>query len=355
MISAGVEIGEIGQKIVVIDYDEGRNAILDVSWVYDRSIDSRVDRRLKQAFNILEKSTRINISEYDTISIALGNCYSFPSFEDCLYQTSNALKDLFPKDKTYIVSAESGPVPLDKMREIRGEEVLKFVGTSFIGSAHIAGKFIRDGIALDMGSSSTDILKIREGNLDLLARHHRYNRWYTRELLMLGALNTPLAYILTEITADGEDFVLLPYYGETKDVSSLLSLLDGEFATLFDDAFPSKLEAKINIAKTVGGDINVIPEDRLRKIATVVYKHMIESINRIVKSMKCDRTGITLGLGKDICTEALKKCGFRAGNIIDTRKYLSDGLWTVTSAYGLAIIALEAEIGRTLKMEEIRR
>lgn len=64
--------------------------------------------------------------------------------------------------------------------------IYSFMGTNFYPSAYIASKVVKKGFMIDIGTSSTDIIAIKNGKPNIIAVNQPdYNRLSTGELMFL--------------------------------------------------------------------------------------------------------------------------------------------------------------------------
>lgn len=115
----------------------------------------------------------------------------------------------------------------------------------------------------------------------------------------------------------------------------------------------------IKLAETVGLDINSISQEELYEIAKDIYLQMIyrlaENIRNILANMNYKNFDelkvLAGGLGQEaFIIPALMNCGFSREQIITVTEDKHSNLWTATSVYGLALLALENIIGEKISV-----
>src|SRR5699024_798652 len=102
-----------------------------------------------------------------------------------------------------------------------------FMGTNAYGSAYLAAKLFANGLLIDMGTSSTDIISIIDHEPKMIAaKHQNRNRLATGELSFSGLLYTQIEYLLHEVPFAGVTTKICPGIAWTGHVYALLGKIN---------------------------------------------------------------------------------------------------------------------------------
>ncbi|MBI6545571.1 MAG: hypothetical protein HY692_02180 [Cyanobacteria bacterium NC_groundwater_1444_Ag_S-0.65um_54_12] len=197
-------------------------------------------------------------------------------------------------------------------------------------------------LALDVGSTSTEIVPLLRGQLayaktepessDLSERNSRA-RLQDGRLLWIGSLETPLEY-LAPVAAG---YRMVPRKGRMAAVTGLLAD-DPWLAALL----PDREHLRLEVAQAVGLDTELLG-DAVYDIAHALREKAIETIAIAIRQVMarelpagCQRAAI-MGLGKnELAAPALARCGIR--QLVDIEAAAGVPL-NLGATYGLALAA----------------
>lgn len=293
-----------------------------------------------------------------------GAYYMAKTFADGMRYTAGILKMIFPKQKVYFIRVDGEVLPIDQIFELDDFEATAFGCTNYLGTSILAARNFTDGLAIDMGTISTSVIPIQDGNIDPLAiynpvgyMHHRYT---TGKHVWYGVMHTPLIHITNSAKTRRSNYNLILRSCSTNTICTILNLIEPTVANAHvgDSGRISELEmAYMRMAETVGLDINSVFRDELHQIAKDVYYQMVyklsENIRNIMANMNYkdfdNLRVLAAGLGQEaFIIPALLNSGFDREQIITIAEGQQNNLWTATSVYGLALIALENITGERI-------
>ncbi|MFW9801892.1 MAG: hydantoinase/oxoprolinase family protein [Candidatus Thorarchaeota archaeon] len=146
--------------------------------------------------------------------------------------------------------------------------------------AWAVGRGVPNCILIDVGSTTTDIIPIRDG-LPLTRGRNDTNRLMSGELVYTGALRTNLSAILREVELDGVTCrVSSEYFAASADVHLVLGhITEDQYSTdTADGRGKSVEECKARLARIVCGDIETVPEDQIVDIARQAWTRQLKDI-----------------------------------------------------------------------------
>jgi len=185
------------------------------------------------------------------------------------------LADSFPdKDAglSYIMDAVNNAFTdaffLDNSGIFTKEKTRSISAANWMGSALLIGKEFRDCIFLDIGSTTTDIIPVKNGIP--LAGKTDFERLKNGELVYSGALRTNVAAIIKSVRfGDSTSRISSESFAITADAYTVLGLIKPQDYTCDtpDGAGKSVHDAKRRLARVVCADLTEIKEEELLSIA----------------------------------------------------------------------------------------
>ncbi|MFW9847159.1 MAG: hydantoinase/oxoprolinase family protein [Candidatus Thorarchaeota archaeon] len=146
------------------------------------------------------------------------------------------------------------------------------------------GRGIHECILIDVGSTTTDIIAIRNGYPITIGRNDT-NRLMSGELVYTGALRTNLASILREVELDGVPCRLSSeYFATSADVHLVLgNITESQYTTETADGRGKSLEeCRARLSRIVCGDIETVSTKQITQIAKQAWNKQCEDITRAV-------------------------------------------------------------------------
>jgi len=294
-----------------------------------------------------------------TIFCTGGAYYMFKSFIDGLRYTAGVLKMVFNKQKVYFIRCDGKLFKLKEIFDVNEKEASSFNSTNFLGTSILATKIFNEGLAIDMGTISTSIIPIINGEIDPSAKlnpsGYTKHRYTTGKHIWYGSMHTPLNYITKTVKTNKSLYNLILRSCSTSTLCTILGILPPSVANVHVNMDSSRIKdndelAYIQMAETVGLDINSISKDEIYEITKNIYYQVIYNISEIIKNI-INNTNfssfenlkvLSCGLGQNaFIIPALINCGFDKSQIITLEQDKESNLWTATSVYGLAVKAME--------------
>lgn len=230
----------------------------------------------------------------------LADC--FTDKEEGLSYIINAVNNAF-KDAYFL---DSSGVFSKKNRK-------SLAAANWMASALFIAMEYRDCIFLDIGSTTTDIIPIKNG--DPLASKTDFERLKRGELVYSGALRTNIAALLRNANFDGEKSrVSSELFAITADAYLLLGMIQPENYTCDtpDGAGKETIDAKRRLARVVCADLDEIRDEDIFSIASQVMDAQVNEVKNalceISKKYGLNKV-IACGLGEFLARRAAKEAG----------------------------------------------
>ncbi len=213
-----------------------------------------------------------------------------------------------------------GPLYLSLKRKLLKaddiENPLELAAANWFGSTYYLEKEFGEGILIDCGSTTTDIIPFKKGSeypkTDL-------ERLTSGQLLYTGILRTPVSAIVSEVPLDGD---LVPisseYFAITADVYNVLGMLD-EGAYSCDTPYgtgKSRSESMQRISRLLCADLDEVGEEAVVDICEHVHDAQVEGLSSLLKRHDMERAYIC-GTGIKLAEDACHRAGLDAVDLSD--------------------------------------
>lgn len=295
---AGFDIGGANTDLAVIDFENGEIKNIEVDFAY-LPMWSNNDDLSRVLVELIEKICPL--SEIDAVGISMT-----AELVDAYDTKKDGVLDVVNKcEKTF--SCPIAYVGIDGMmsKEEIEKAPLKAAAANWIATAQIATLISDNCIFLDTGSTTTDIIPIKDGKECAIGKSD-FDRSATGELVYTGTLRTNLASFLDKIEFNGKEYrVASELFAQTADVYTVLDMITPEdyVCDTFDGESKSKVDCAKRIARVVCADLEMLSEEDIIEISKFIHQKQIEQIADGLKQVH-ETQGldliITTGLGKDI-------------------------------------------------------
>jgi probable H4MPT-linked C1 transfer pathway protein len=188
------------------------------------------------------------------------------------------LKTCFPKPAIYCLNLAGEFVPLKDAQN----RPLEFASANWLASAlWLAGQF-PDCILLDVGSTTTDIIPILDGQVCASGRTD-LERLAAGELVYTGALRTNLAAIVQSAPINGKCCrVASEYFAISGDVHLILgNITPQDYTCPSPDGKPASINfARKRLARLVCADDEMLSTTEIDELARYIYAQQIRQIQQ---------------------------------------------------------------------------
>ena len=228
----------------------------------------------------------------------------------------------FPDVPAYALSLWGEFVLLSEART----RPLDFAAANWVASALWVSKQCPNCVLLDIGSTTTDIIPIVDGKVNVSARTD-LDRLSSGELVYTGVLRTNLATIVQSVPVAGRLCrVASEYFAVSGDVHLILgSLRPEDYVCTTPDGRPPSLDsARKRVARLVCADTEMLPAAAIEEIARYVYARQIgqirDGLEQVISRLPMLRNqpAFVLGMGSFLGAAAVAGMGLEirtlAGN-----------------------------------------
>jgi len=219
-----------------------------------------------------------------------------------LNSVENIAKDIF------VLTNEGKLIDTENARKNKE----KIASANWIAPAlYLADKY-DSGILIDTGSTTTDIIPVKEGIVIAKGRSDLERLQYN-ELLYTGVLRTNVATIVKSLIVNNKiTRVSSEFFASTGDVYRILGhISEKEYSCeTADGRGKSRVECMARLCRVVCSDINSLGVDKIECIAAYIKKKQIMEIAENIRIV-AKRTGLNKafisGIGRFIAKESAKK------------------------------------------------
>jgi hypothetical protein len=196
-------------------------------------------------------------------------------------------------------------------QQIAEREASLYAASNWTASAAFVSRHVPDCIFVDLGSTTCDVIPIRDGKPAAMTTD--FERLRERELIYTGALRTNIATILRLVTLNGADYRLASeLFAISADAHRVLGNISAEDYTCdTPDARPRDLEACYRrIARVLLCDADELGRERARDVARQVERAQIDELVQALAFQKRKHelnAVVGAGLGEFLIAKAASK------------------------------------------------
>lgn len=331
---AGFDIGGANTDLAIIDFenDEIKEIKTDFEYLPMWSDNNRLGNVL---IDLIEKICPLEEIDAVGISMTAELVDAFETKTEGVLDIATTCEKLFECPVAYI--------SVDKVLSLAElvQNPIEVAAANWIATSQIIAEIEKDCIFVDTGSTTTDIIPIKDGHECAKGRTD-FERSATGELVYTGTLRTNLTSFVDSVPLNGNQYrVASELFASTADVYNVLGLISEDDFTCAtcDGAGKSKEDSARRISRILCADLDILSKEDILEIADYIHKEQVKQIASGLKDVS-DREGLTkvvvTGLGKDIlCAEAARLLGLEVKSMGD---YYTDDECTVAPAIGTAIM-----------------
>jgi (4-(4-[2-(gamma-L-glutamylamino)ethyl]phenoxymethyl)furan-2-yl)methanamine synthase len=195
--------------------------------------------------------------------------------------------------------------------------------SNWMATAAFVARFVPDGILIDIGTTSTDIIPLAGGQVAAQGRTDPA-RLMSGELVYTGAVRTPVEALLRDVPLwDGRCAVSADGFATIGDAHLWLGALEpADYTASTSDGRPAtRVFAGERLARAVCGDREMLDEAAIDGIARALVEAQLERVTAGVRRVRARcpdaRTAVVAGLGEFIATAAARRAGLEVTRLAD--------------------------------------
>lgn len=214
---------------------------------------------------------------------------------------------------------------------------LSAAAANWVATSHLISKIKEECIFMDMGTTTTDIIPIKNG-VEIAKGHSDLERLCSGELVYSGMLRTNLASIVHEVPVnDNIATVSSELFSITADIHRILNNINENEYTCNspDNKDKSVKSCKRRLTRLICADLDSLADEEIIKIAKYIEKEQINQISKGLLKVKSNTNIqdviISNYANAKICYEAAKKINM---NIISLNDYLQEDIMNISPTVG---------------------
>jgi (4-(4-[2-(gamma-L-glutamylamino)ethyl]phenoxymethyl)furan-2-yl)methanamine synthase len=227
---------------------------------------------------------------------------------------------VFAQNPIYTLDLCGHFVPLDEACQ----HPLDFAAANWLAGALLVAQYHRDGLWLDVGSTTTDIIPLRAGQVVARGRTDT-DRLRSGELVYTGVVRTNPCAIAARVPVRGEMCrVSSEYFSITGDVYLLLGQIwaDDYTCPTPDGRGKSEEFARERLARLVCADGEMLSEEDILVLARYLHEQQVEQIAEAVlqvlsrDDVESGLPVVATGLGRFLAIEAADRLGLEVVDLM---------------------------------------
>jgi len=270
-----------------------------------------------------------------TMTAELADC--FETKRDGVRAVLDAFEGAFPGVRIRVFSVDGSFRTVPEARDAP----LRVAAANWMATAMLAARAFRDGLLIDVGSTTTDIVPLVAGRVAALGRTDT-DRLVAGELVYTGTNRTPVCAILDRVSLGGRPCrVASEVFAIAADAHRWLGLLDeaGYTSETPDGGGRGREAAARRLARMVCADRETLDDVMVTEIASAVVHAQVQAIrggiDQVLETARLGTCTIALPIGRGayLARTAAEAAGLRVPE---------EGLFPDGPATAVAVLAAES-------------
>lgn len=190
---------------------------------------------------------------------------------------------------------------------------LEMAAANWIATSHIISKIDENCIFMDMGTTTTDIIPLKNGH-EIAKGHSDLERLCSGELVYTGMLRTNVATIVNKIPINQEySTVSSELFAISADVHTILGNITSDEYTCAspDNNDKTVIDCKRRLARVVCADLDMLTDVQIYNIAKYVEEKQInqvmDGLKKVSENNNIKKVIVSNYADSNICKKAAKK------------------------------------------------
>lgn len=271
---------------------------------------------LQNTVNSILKAFDLSSGCYHAVTMTGELVDLFPNRNEGVRIIIDAVSELLSRDRILVYAGRSGFLSVD---QITDKDYTSIASANWLAMAHYVAQQGVNGIVIDIGSTTTDLIPISNG-LVLAQGYSDYERLKYGELVYSGIVRTAVMAIAHEVRFKDSDIGLMAeYFATMADVYRLTGDLNevcDQFDTA-DGAGKSVIESSRRLARMIGCDYEDAKLVEWKSFANELKEKQIERIKKHIESLVVRHKlsehdfMVSAGVGKFLVKELAARMGFQ--------------------------------------------
>lgn len=324
----GLDIGGANTDCTIIDIENNEIKSMKCHREYF-PMWKKKDRLNECLYNLTKDDCDIEVI---CVSMTAELSDGYESKKEGVKDISEKVVEYFKEKKVYFVTFEG----LKTYTELQ-KNYLSAAAANWIGTTEIIKYIEKDCIFMDMGSTTTDIIPIKNKK-EIALGHTDLERLSSGELIYTGMLRTNLATIVHSVPIyDKNTRVSSELFSITADIHRILgNITEKEYTCNTPDGNKKDMiSCKRRLARVVCADLDSLEDEEIIKLAEYIESKQINQIydglKEVVQRSNIETVAITSIGNGNLCEKVAKKLKL---NIISLDQHMSKKSTTVLTSIG---------------------
>lgn len=365
----GLDVGNGKVKCCWIDWqgDWVNSRIIWDSLPLPVSADRRHDFEFSLPFLLLDfcEAHEIVFKNIEQIVVCCSHSFSYQPYSESIRHLAVVLGNLFKAGNASLVRVDGVLTPMAEIADLSTPETYAYTFTNYYGSALLGSRLIKDGLSLDLGTTTLDVIPIQNGQIDpeglTSPEHYLRYRYSQGRIHWLGLTIIPLASLASHVPVGENVFQIVPRAYN----SDLLFGYNSEDTPLmqrhaYGQSFPDPVLSRQRLAQFIGLDDQLASEAEIREVRDFLYERLLDRVAAEISAVahksfnrplhELDIASFALGESL-VLRPALERAGFDPKRIKTLELGREQQLWSASSAFAMALLAVESLTGQQQTLE----
>lgn len=258
----------------------------------------------------------------------------FPNRHQGVLQISQTMQKYLPEKNIqfYSVAGFVAPHAVDANTD-------KIASANWLASAQFVAKKCSDGVFVDVGSTTTDIVLLQDGAAKPQGLSDA-ERLTSDSLIYTGVVRTPVMAVVQRVPFNGQmQRVAAEHFATMADVYRLIGKLPAQhdLADTADGQGKSQLESARRLARMLGRDVESAPMLAWQALAHFIANAQLQDLLAVLKA-QAPTTLIGAGVGRFVVREMAQRLNVPYVDFSDFSQG-GDAAAVCASAYAVAYLA----------------
>jgi len=239
----------------------------------------------------------------------------FADRNDGVAQIISAMQNLLPDASLMIYAGQLGLLPI---AEVTAQHYEAIASTNWLASAAYAATQVGDGLFIDVGSTTTDILALKQNQVHARGTTD-FQRLMSQELVYTGIVRTAVMAVAQSVNFEGQDCGLMAeYFATMADVYRVTNELNEHHdqTDTADGAEKTVIASAKRLARMVGCDFLPTELSRWHAFATAIRARQLQQIKQAcLAQLACNQlpagvTWVGAGIGRFLVKQLAHDLGY---------------------------------------------
>jgi probable H4MPT-linked C1 transfer pathway protein len=348
----GYDIGGANTKAAFVSTKKGKKRSAKVAIEYFPIW--KQPQKLTKTLLALKK--RLRASKVDALGLTMTAELSdvYQTKREGVRSILACVKEAFPELSIYVLTTDSELKSLD----FGNKNPLKVAAANWAATGWLIAQHIKDCVVVDVGSTSTSIIPIKNGQVAACGRTD-LEKLMLGELIYTGGLRTNVAAIVQSVPLrGGVASISSELFALSADIHLVLGNITEEDYTTetADGRGKTDSEALARLSRVVCADTELLTNREIIEMAKYIYCRQIKQIAKGLKKVYAnvkqrdeDKIPVVVtGLGKDFLARKAAESA-KVDAIIDQDKLMHAEASLATPAFGVALMTANKLEGGTVE------